>query len=57
MLDSEVERRLLHYGRVLTLGDVARLELFLLARTARLAHAERGTDERQMARAVRTTLH
>ncbi|MFE1788995.1 hypothetical protein ACFW7J_11485 [Streptomyces sp. NPDC059525] len=57
MEDSEAQRRLLRYGCDITLGDVTRLESFLMARTARLAQAERGTDERQMARAVRTTLH
>ncbi|MFD4134958.1 hypothetical protein [Streptomyces goshikiensis] len=55
--DSEDQRRLLRYGRDITLGDVTRLESFLKARTARLAQAERGTDERQIARAIRTTLH
>ncbi|MEV7833473.1 hypothetical protein AB0P12_23040 [Streptomyces subrutilus] len=57
MKDSEAQRRLLHYGRDITLEDVTRLEAFLKGRTARLAQAERGTDERQMARAIRTTLH
>lgn len=54
---SEAQRRPLHYGCDITLADVTRLESFLMARTARLAQAERGTDERQVARAVRTTLH
>ncbi|MFI5830809.1 hypothetical protein ACIA6C_26780 [Streptomyces sp. NPDC051578] len=51
------QRGSLRYGCDLTIDDVTRLESFLMARTARLAQAERGTDERQMVRAVRTTLH
>ncbi|MEU8842965.1 hypothetical protein AB0D97_28160 [Streptomyces roseus] len=54
--DSEAQRRLLRYGRDITPVDVTRLESFLKARTARLAQAERGSDERQMARVIRTAL-
>ncbi|MGW6485605.1 hypothetical protein [Streptomyces sp. NPDC055056] len=54
---SENERRPLRYGYDITLSDVTRLESFLMARTARLARAERGSDERQMARTVRGALH
>lgn len=55
--DSEARRRPLRYGCDINLGDVTRLESFLMARTARLAQAERGSDERQMARTVRSALH
>ncbi|MFI1702804.1 hypothetical protein [Streptomyces griseoruber] len=55
--DSKGQEKPLRYGRDITLVDVARLESFLMARTARLSKAERGTDERQMARTVRAVLH
>lgn len=47
---------MLRYGQDITLGDVERLDAFLTARTARLARAERGSDERQLARSVRAAL-
>ncbi|WKK22263.1 hypothetical protein QZH56_26205 [Streptomyces olivoreticuli] len=58
MADPEAEKRILRYAEDISLADVERLDSFLTARTARLAGAERGSDERQLARAVRqTTLH
>ncbi|MFE2569842.1 hypothetical protein [Streptomyces mirabilis] len=57
MENAKVEKRPLRYGQDITLGDVERLNSFLMARTERLARAERGSDERHMARAVRSALH
>ncbi|MFE2992251.1 hypothetical protein [Streptomyces sp. NPDC059262] len=56
MEGNEADRQLLRYGKEITLADVERAESFLMDRTARLARAERGSDERQMARSVRTAL-
>lgn len=52
------EERILRYAEDVGITDVDRIESFLMARTARLAGAERGSDERQTARAIRNaTLH
>ncbi|MEV4949402.1 hypothetical protein [Streptomyces sp. NPDC053755] len=40
------------YGRDIALRDVDNVEAFLHARTSRLAGAEKGSDERQLARSV-----
>ncbi|MFF5130402.1 hypothetical protein ACFY41_26145 [Streptomyces syringium] len=58
MTYPENERLELLFAKDISLTDVERLESFLTARTARLARAERGSDERQLARSVRrATLH
>ncbi|MBB5122734.1 hypothetical protein GO002_25605 [Streptomyces eurocidicus] len=54
MTDQEAKRQTLRYTQEISLTDVDLLQAFLRARTARLANAERGTDERQLARSVRT---
>ncbi|MFD7877463.1 hypothetical protein ACFV5G_25775 [Streptomyces sp. NPDC059766] len=53
----EVEGRPLRYGREIGLGDVERLNSFLKARIARLAAAERGSDERHAARSIMAASH
>ncbi|MEU6463111.1 hypothetical protein [Streptomyces sp. NPDC046976] len=41
------------YGEDITLNDVAKINAFLAKRTSRSAKAERGSDERQVARSLR----
>jgi hypothetical protein len=41
------------YGEDITLNDVAKINAFLAERTSRSAKAERGSDERQVARSLR----
>lgn len=41
------------YGEDITLDDVAKIDAFLSARLSKSARAERGSDERQMARSLR----
>ncbi|WP_033254719.1 hypothetical protein [Kitasatospora phosalacinea] len=52
----EREQRGLVYAADITIGDVEAIDSFLTARTARPARAERGSDERQVARSVRAAL-
>jgi hypothetical protein len=44
------------YGEDITLEDVKEIESFLSARIVRLRHADRGSDERQAARAIHAAL-
>jgi hypothetical protein len=44
------------YAEDVTIDDVRRIDSFLRARIARLSRAERGSDERQAARAVKGAL-
>ncbi|WP_146214552.1 hypothetical protein [Streptomyces sp. ICBB 8177] len=44
------------YAADITIGDVEAIDSFLIARTARSAGAERGSNERQVARSVRAAL-
>ncbi|WP_426570358.1 hypothetical protein [Streptomyces canus] len=56
MIDPVNEGRLLYYAQDIITDDVEGLESFLMARTAGLARAERGSDERQTARALRAAM-
>ncbi|GHG83593.1 hypothetical protein GCM10018779_66750 [Streptomyces griseocarneus] len=56
--NPEATRRILCYAKDIGVADIKRLEAFLANRTERLARAERGSDERQLARSIRTaTVH
>ncbi|MEU1312269.1 hypothetical protein ABZ419_25730 [Streptomyces cinnamoneus] len=54
MVDPGEKRPALYYGKEIEIADAERIESFLTARTARLARADRGSDERQVARSVRS---
>ncbi|MCG5120580.1 hypothetical protein MA546_17680, partial [Streptomyces sp. T7(2022)] len=44
------------FGEDITVCDTERLEAFLMDRTDRIARADRGSDERMVARSVRAAL-
>ncbi|MGW7002513.1 hypothetical protein ACWGCW_06725 [Streptomyces sp. NPDC054933] len=56
MGSPESGRRLLTYAEAITPSDVGGIDSFLTARIAQLARAERGSDERQVARSVKAAL-
>ncbi|MGW7343115.1 hypothetical protein [Streptomyces sp. NPDC054854] len=53
---AEPPRAELHFGEDITLDDVKSLESYLTIRTATLAQAAGGSDERKAARSIRMTL-
>ncbi|MFF6779002.1 hypothetical protein ACFY8W_36385 [Streptomyces sp. NPDC012637] len=52
----ESKRSLLIYAKDITIGDVTAINSFLSERIAQPASAQRGSDERQVARSVRAAL-
>ncbi|MFC4517601.1 hypothetical protein [Streptomyces ehimensis] len=55
-MNSKETDPILRYAKDIRIEDIERLESFINARTERLRHAERGSDERQLARAVRAAM-
>lgn len=53
MQESRPKRPTLRYGQDIVIDDVERLNSFLTERTAGPARAERGSEERHMARSIR----
>lgn len=56
LIDPVNEERLLYYAQDIVTDDIEGLESCLMARTAGFARAERGSDERQTARALRAAM-